>query len=726
MTQGVVGPGACQVRGLGGVGKSLLAREYALRYQASFPGGVFWLYAQGDMTGEGGAAERETLRINQIRGFAPAVLGPELAVGIDALSPRDVEAALRNAMSKKSEPYLWVVDDLPEGLSADEVYGWVGPPGACTIVTTRSTQYGALMPEVNVGVLEPDEALSVLVTRKKPSGEAELEAARRIVAELGGHPLAIDVAGATLRFQSFVELLEHLLDSTTDELELAAALKEELPTGRGRSITSTLSRSLDRLGDEARDLLRLASMLARDPIPKSLIDATLESCDGLDAKRARMTSMMALDEAMSLSLIEPAEESTWRIHPLVARTVALKEVDPGRLDALRSGAVAALLRLFSVEEDRPSREEKRILAGHARWLLREPRNLEEANLGSLVASYDLEVGDYKAARTTQESEVSVLNDMLGPRDPKTLAATARLAVTLRVLSDLQGSKEMLETVVRDDQEVLGPLHRDTLFAVGELGQTLFLMDDPQQAKSLAEEALAGRQAVLGPLHPEALRASSDLAIALDALGDSTTAKALIDEAVDSYRRILGSKHPDTLKAMTLQVAITNNAGGPESARRIGEELLATRREVLGDHHPDTLLAMNNLAYSLWGIGELDEAFALATQALEGEKELFGIEHISTLCTMDTLSCILRDRGDPVSTRALGEEAVETSRRVLGTRSDDTLVLMTNLIETLKACGDIRAARDLAREAVSLSTEALGEDHPITQSAMAAFGELSDD
>ncbi|KAB3546211.1 MAG: toll/interleukin-1 receptor domain-containing protein, partial [ANME-2 cluster archaeon] len=33
------------VHGMGGVGKSLLAEEYALRYGAAFPGGVFWLSA---------------------------------------------------------------------------------------------------------------------------------------------------------------------------------------------------------------------------------------------------------------------------------------------------------------------------------------------------------------------------------------------------------------------------------------------------------------------------------------------------------------------------------------------------------------------------------------------------------------------------------------------------------------------------------------------------------
>ena len=34
--------------GLGGVGKSLLAEEYALHFGAAYPGGVFWLRAYGN------------------------------------------------------------------------------------------------------------------------------------------------------------------------------------------------------------------------------------------------------------------------------------------------------------------------------------------------------------------------------------------------------------------------------------------------------------------------------------------------------------------------------------------------------------------------------------------------------------------------------------------------------------------------------------------------------
>ena len=445
-TQGAVGQGTVQVRGLGGIGKSLLAREYALRFEARYPGGVFWLYAQGDLTIESSRQERDALRLGQLRGFAASVLGTQSAAGLDKLSPEDVEAVLRNALGTK-EPCLWVVDDLPAGLAADEVYRWLGPTATTsTLITTRSREYGALVPEVALSVLEPEEALEVLVARRKPAGDPELAAAKAVVEALGGHALAIDVAGATLRFQSYSELLDHLLDPTEDELELAAELREELPTGRERSISSTLSHSLDRLEDEGQDLLRLASMMARDPIPRSLFSAIFENADGLKPAVAHSRTVRALDQAHSLSLIDPVGKDSWKIHPLLASTVQLKDTDADRVNVLRASAVSVLTERLGGSSEPAARDAKRQLVGHARRLAQDLGTREEIDLLARVNRYDYEVGDYASAKAGYLRQVAARRKLLGPRHPETLSAMNELATTLRASGEIQEARSLGEEV----------------------------------------------------------------------------------------------------------------------------------------------------------------------------------------------------------------------------------------------------------------------------------------
>ena len=89
------------MRGLGGVGKSLLAEEYALRFGAAYPGGVFWLRAFGNDDAKGGlgpegrAAERD----RQLRDFAAA-----LSVAVEGLDPAAIEGALAGAIERQGKP----------------------------------------------------------------------------------------------------------------------------------------------------------------------------------------------------------------------------------------------------------------------------------------------------------------------------------------------------------------------------------------------------------------------------------------------------------------------------------------------------------------------------------------------------------------------------------------------------------------------------------------------
>ena len=104
--------------GLGGSGKSLLAETYAIRFGAAYPGGVFWLRAFGhDAAVELDAAGR----IAQLHG---QLVDIALSLGVIA---RDEDIPnLRSMIRDRLEGrgvYLWIVDDLPGGISSTAFAG---------------------------------------------------------------------------------------------------------------------------------------------------------------------------------------------------------------------------------------------------------------------------------------------------------------------------------------------------------------------------------------------------------------------------------------------------------------------------------------------------------------------------------------------------------------------------------------------------------------------------
>jgi hypothetical protein len=230
--------GLAQVSGMGGVGKSLLAEEYALRFSAAYPGGIFWLRALGN------DATRPTLTTDQqeaVRSDEFRNVAIQLGIDVRGLDSMQIEAAIVAKLNRDHQNrFLWIVDDLASGLTSDAARAWLAPhPSGKTLITTRSREYEAIGNSIRLDVLEPNEAYELLCRYREPVGAEEEEAAHAIAANLGYHPLALAVCSRALEakagLQSFGEFHGALGNQSQDELELAKEFAGVLPSGHERS-----------------------------------------------------------------------------------------------------------------------------------------------------------------------------------------------------------------------------------------------------------------------------------------------------------------------------------------------------------------------------------------------------------------------------------------------------------------------------------------------------------
>ena len=317
---GVYGQAVAEVRSMGGNGKSLLAREYSIRFGPAYPGGVFWFNAYGhdDTKGPLSSEQREALRQDQLRAFST-----ELQVQTEGLKPSEIETHFWQAIENRGEPCLWIVDDVPSGFHPTELESaWIARwAGASTLLTTRSQEYGALGDVLDLAVLSSGEAFGLLCSQRQPANNTEQTAAQQIVELLGYHPLAVDVAGSYLAqgvdvFESYRQALANPME---DAVEFGKVLKENLPTGHERSISATLLKSIRQLEAEGLDCLRLASVLAVSPIPVNLISGVFDLLGVGDT--AKRYSVKAVNQVGALSLCERSGEEARIVHTLVSRTM---------------------------------------------------------------------------------------------------------------------------------------------------------------------------------------------------------------------------------------------------------------------------------------------------------------------------------------------------------------------------------------------------------------------
>lgn len=594
--------GIAQLRGLGGIGKSLTAEEYALRFGAAYPGGVFWLRAYGGGDGELflGPEPRESERERQIAGFATA-----LGVSTRDRTAAEVEGALGREIERRALRCLWVVDDVPPGLDGQTLRRWFAPhPLAKTLVTTRSREYAAHAQEVDLGVLPEQEAFDLLTWRRKPRGASEIEAARMLVRELGCHPLALDVAGAALsqseELQSFADFVLELAREDEDALELAAELADALPNGHEASIAKTLLRSIQRLQEPARDFLRLASVLTAAPIPPHLVVGVLQQADSLEEGVARHRTHEALAKTDALSLSEKVVDSGARsVHMLVSRVMRFRDSIQGRRDELRRAAIIFLTAtLDGVVTDPRSHSRIELDVIHARALASAASGFPEANLLGLVAGYDSARGAYRSARVLLSREVELRRLLSGPEHPDTLSSMNDLAVAEKQLGDLANARKIHEEVLRLREYVLGPRHPDTLRSVNDLGETLRAQRELHRARELHERNFRVCREVLGPEDVRTLVSMGNIAETLRDQGDLNGTLKMQEQLVEISRRVLGSDHPQTLTWISNLAGTLLSRGAQAAAQKLSEEVLELRLRILGPEHPETLTSVANVAATL--------------------------------------------------------------------------------------------------------------------------------
>ena len=589
--------GKAAVCGLGGIGKTQAAVEYAYQHEHHYDI-VFWTAADSELALDAGLTDLARLLGLRQASEASQVLSA---------------AAARQWLEEHSR-WLLILDnaDHPEIVRKFRPQ----PASGHLLVTSRRSNLDALGIVAPIELLRMNEAEAVefLLARTGRSDEqhaSERHAALLLARELGCLPLALEQAGAYLvanlaRFQDYLRSYRRRRIKV-----LSAPVTGEYPA----SVATTWAMNFREVEQTpaAADVLRLSAFLAADNIPLELI---AKGAPELGATLARALAHVDEDPVLLNETLEPLTRyslvrrdlhaHTYSIHRIMQAVLLDEMEDPGVQRVWAERVIRAVARVFPAPDYREWSVCERLLA-------------------------QVQV----CAELSEKWKMT-------PEGAARLFADA--GVYLRRRGQFSSSETLLIQALAQAEATRGPEDPDTAQIMNTLAALYRELKRYAEAEPLAARARAIREAALGPDHHETAKSLTTIGLLHRDQGRWAEAEALLQRALEIEEAVFGPDHPGLAISLTTFGSLCRDLGRHAEAESHLRRALALEERALGSDDP-------RLAWSLEALGRVcqeqrryAQAEALYVRALELRSRALGKDHPHVLAALDSYASLLREMG----------------------------------------------------------------------------------
>jgi tetratricopeptide (TPR) repeat protein len=740
----------CALRGMGGVGKTELAIQYALskefqhRYVA-----CYWF----------------SLNEGNLASLVLQKAAPYLAMPEEIQKSDDVYEQVKWCWQNWHPPEGEVLVILDDVKSLDDIPKQAMPinPRFKVMLTTRQRNLSPSFRELQLGVLPEHEALELLkriVDRYGSSRiESELETAKEICRYLGYLPLALELAATYLVEDEMLTLGEYWQQLNLQDRSISDEMVKYITAERG--VVSAFALSWLRLRDLSPQVAMLLGRFAPADIPwQDLVEPTVKSL-GWDEAAVRKGRI----QLANLHLISIREQKDIGIHSLLReyfRWQADNEGDnfihflqraivetgigisktmpqkPNKADIEKVRPTIPHLELISKDMlDNISNPEEDLFwafGGVAKFYdgegiytsaveftlncLQEAENrlgkehpVVSSCLNNIALLYQSQ-GKYKEAESSMLRSLSIKETRLNQNTQLSYAIGLN---NLALQKQEQGNYTEAESLILEAISILEqqPEIDYVVFAIflNDLGYVYKVQGKYNKAESLYKNSLSIRELKLGKDHPDVAESLNNLAGLYVVLERFSEAESLYIRAILIREQQQGEEHPDYAISLHNLSLVYQYLGRLDEAESYCLQSISIREKKLGENHPYFASSLSNLAGIYTKRRKYDEAEKLCLKSLHIMEIQLGNEHPDIAFSLRDLAGVYKLQGKYDEAEQTYLKSLRIMETQLGVDHPEIPVILIGLSSIYRTQGKLKQSERLLKRALSIVELLKGSNHP---------------
>ncbi len=692
------------LHGLGGVGKTRLAVEYALAHDRLYDVLLFV------------SAESPFVLEASLAGLAlPPVL--DLVPETESDELKRLQAVMH--WLESHDRWLLIVDNVDTEdamLAVQSRLGAVEGTGHM-LITGRYTKWDGGVRSLQLGMLDQKAAVGYLLRRcvnRRPEDSDE-GAAALLASEIEGLPLALEQAAAYVNLHA-VSLREyHVLWRENDER--VRAWFDPAVMRYPRSVATTWETSFSQLSRNAGGIIGLLAWLSSESLPRDVFRGeVLEDVLRKHVDAGIAQPLPALKELTDYSLVHRTGPDGIRIHRQVQEVARHRLI----LDARDRIFLETSLRVMDAYPAGDPYEA-------SQWPYWVPVGPHILALAGWSEHYEIpepcgrllnQLGICMMRRSSYREAHGCFFRSLAFRAMAHGIASAECAV---VMGNLGWACGKLDKFPEAEKHYLGAANiltrmgpgeeADAAKILGNLGGIYIEMNRFAEAEQFMNLAEVAEERAMAHGYSRPAGSLGDKGGLFRQMGWYDKAEACFREAVLRAGKEHGADHPDVATLTSNLGLVLQDLGRYDEAEACFRAALASDLHTFGSGHSAVGRDRNNLALLLRAMGRLAEAKALLRESLKHDKRTFGPRHSEVADDCNNLGLVLIDQGRWKLADVVLNRALEIDSLVHGRRHVRVATALANISFIRKAQGENRKALDFLEEAKGIQIELLGADHP---------------